>query len=757
MQKIFLKWLFVLVSSAFILTFATSYLIQTNQSKKIGLDLIELKISDVKNQLNTTQHNLNSIKQMTYSVARIKAKFFAKMVYYNPKILTDQSELEKIKDFLDVDEVHVSNSNGILIASSPEKYKGFDMSSTQQTKAFMPAITNPNFELVQAPMMRGAKDGIFQYAAVARIGEPGIVEIGFRPERLEEAVKLADIKNISDGFRIGESGSIIIIKNDKIVSAGINKMQDLNRVENDIISKSKNVHRSFKISINRKKYACLSDYWNNFTIVGILPENEMYLSRNSVVKSLIVVNFILFSFIFFLIFILLQKVVISGIYKVNNSLNKITKGNLDERVEVKNSKEFEMLSDGINTTVDALKQAIDAEAKRLDEELELAKSIQHSALPNVFPPYPEHEEFEIYAVMDTAKEVGGDFYDFFFIDPDHFAFLVADVSGKGIPAALFMMTSKTLIKNLAKTGLTIEQVVTKTNKQICKTNEQGFFVTLFLCVLELSTGKLTCVNAGHNPPLIKRSGYEFEYFKCKPNLVVGAMSGIEYESCEIQLNPNDSIFLYTDGITESVNPDKQFYGEKRLINKLNSIAEKDLNVENILAEVKSDVAMFENNETQSDDITMLALRYKGFNNENQKDDSAIVLSANIEKFPNLISWLNSQCDNAKIQNSDKNKLNIAVEEVFVNICNYAYPPKEGDVEISFKVNSKNQIEMKFVDTGVPYNPLEKEDPDTSLNAENRPIGGLGIFMVKKYMDEVNYIYENKKNILTIKLNITSEI
>ena len=747
MQKIFLKWLFLLVLSAFILTFAASYFIQTNQSEKTGLDLIDLKIADVKSQLNTTRHNLKSIEQMTYSIAILKARFFAKMVYYNPKILTNEAELDKVKDLLDVDEVHVSNAKGILIASSPQKYKGFDMSSTNQTKAFIGAITNPNFELVQKPMQRGAKDGIFQYAGVARISTPGIVEIGFKPERLAEASKLADITNISEGFRIGKSGSVIIIKDNKIISAGINRTKDLRTLEDKIIEKSKKTHKSFKIKIDGIKYVCLSDYWKDYIIVGILPESEMYLSRNSVVSSLIVVNFILFAVIFFLIFILLQKVVISGIFKVNSSLNKITDGDLDEKVDVNNSEEFVMLSDGINTTVDALKQAIEAETKRLDSELELAKSIQISALPNVFPPYPDHNEFEIYATMDTAKEVGGDFYDFFFIDPDHFAFLIADVSGKGIPAALFMMTSKTLIKNLAKTGLTPEETITETNKQICKTNEQGLFVTVFFCVLELSTGKMACVNAGHNPPLIKRADGAFEYFKCQPNLVVGAMSGVNYTSCETQLNPNDSIFLYTDGITEALNRDKEFYGDDRLVDKLNSIPKRKISAENILKEVKSDVLSFTNEEPQADDITMLALSYKGFENLD-----TILLEANIDNYSKLIDWLNKKCDDAEIQSAYKTKLNIAVEEIFANVANYAYPTNEGNVEVAFKV-SGNEVEMKFIDAGTPYNPLEKQDPDITLNADERQIGGLGIFMVKNYMDEVNYNYENENNVLTIKMVI----
>jgi Serine phosphatase RsbU, regulator of sigma subunit len=271
---------------------------------------------------------------------------------------------------------------------------------------------------------------------------------------------------------------------------------------------------------------------------------------------------------------------------------------------------------------------------------------------------------------------------------------------------------------------------------------------VFLCVLELSTGKLVCVNAGHNPPLIKKSESKFEYFTCEPNLVAGVMKGINYTSCQTRLNPGDSIFLYTDGITEALNEDNEFYGEQRLITTLNSVNETSGNVENILSKVKSDVQLFMGKEPQADDITMLAFTYKGFTNPN-----SIVLGAKVENYAKLVSWLDKKCNETEISDSNKHKLNIAVEEIFVNISNYAYPPKEGDVEITFKINDSNQIEMQFVDTGIPYNPLDKKDPDITLGIKDRPIGGLGIFMVKNYTDEINYSYENGKNILTIKLDI----
>lgn len=758
MQKKFLRWLFLVVFCAFLLTFATSYLIQTNQSEKIAISLIKLKIDDAKNQLQITENNLNAIKQMTDKIALVKAKILAQYVYEQPKMLSSPNRLEKIKNLLDVDELHISDSKGILIASIPEKYKYFDMNSTEQTRVFMPALSNPNFEFVQEPKLRGYKDGIFQYAAVSRISIPGIIEIGFRPERLEEAQKLANIENISDGFRIGKSGSIIVIKNGVIISEGIsNKALDEKEKQN-LLEKSKNFNNAFKTKFGKTKYICVSEEWNDYVIVGILPESEMYLSRNFVVQALIFVNLILFVIIFFLIFLLLQKIVISGIWKVNASLNKITEGNLEEKVDVKNVEEFEQLSEGINSTVGALKNAIDAESKRLDGELELAKAIQHSALPNIFPPYPDHDEFEIFASMDPAKEVGGDFYDFFFISPDHLAFLIADVSGKGIPAALFMMTSKTLIKNLAKTGLTPSQLMTKVNKQICKTNAQGLFVTVFFSVLELSTGKLVSVNAGHNPPLIKCSNEDAKYFNCNSNIVVGVMNDVEYTSVETILAPGDYIFLYTDGVTEAADINEQFYGEERLQAKLNLLTSKEFSVESVLTNMRGDLEKFATGANQADDITMLILKYKGFkkniehSERSKTNQSSLSLPARVEEFPKVLKWLENLSEDAQIPEAEKTKLQIAVEEIFVNITNYAYASDDGQVEITFKVNNEKQVEMKFSDTGIPYNPMEKSDPDITLDIQDRPIGGLGVFMVKNLMDFVGYEFENNKNILTIKMN-----
>ena len=319
----------------------------------------------------------------------------------------------------------------------------------------------------------------------------------------------------------------------------------------------------------------------------------------------------MFLILFIIIYILVQKIVVSNLNKINISLDKITKGNLDETVSVNYSQEFEKLSCGINAMVDSLKKHIEEAAARIDEELAFAKAIQHSSMPAVFPPYPDRKDFDIYASMDTAKEVGGDFYDFYLTDKNKLVFLIADVSGKGIPAAMFMMKAKTLIKNYTEMGLSPEDTLSQTNAELCENNSTGMFVTAWLGHLDLETGMLSYSNAGHNPPLVSISGGKYEYIKSKPNFVLAGMEGMKYACRTLQLNPGSSILLYTDGITEAANENNELYGEERLLQTLNGGNMK--NAKDICQAVKEDAFRFIGKVPQADDMTMLALIYHGKN------------------------------------------------------------------------------------------------------------------------------------------------
>ena len=287
--------------------------------------------------------------------------------------------------------------------------------------------------------------------------------------------------------------------------------------------------------------------------------------------------------------------------------------------------EFETMQQEIDRTSLALNQQMDTirrmereqmeqenmikEQERIVKELSTARQIQKSVLPHIFPPFPDRAEIDLFATMDPAKDVGGDFYDFYFIDEDHLCLVIADVSGKGIPAALFMMLSKRILEDLARQEPTPSTILEKTNDLLCDNNQAEMFVTVWLGILEISTGKLTAANAGHEFPAICKKGGSFELYKDTHGFVVGGMEGVHYKGYDLQLNPGDKLFVYTDGVPEATDGSGEMFGTDRMITALRSCA--DNTPEEILQGVKSAVDSFVGDAEQFDDLTMMCLEYKG--------------------------------------------------------------------------------------------------------------------------------------------------
>lgn len=258
-----------------------------------------------------------------------------------------------------------------------------------------------------------------------------------------------------------------------------------------------------------------------------------------------------------------------------------------------------------------------SELDRLDKELKLAADIQLNALPMNFPAFPDRMEFDLYASMTPAKEVGGDFYDFFLIDNDHLALIIADVSGKGVPAALFMMTSKTLIKNQLMNGCDPAETMERVNLQLCEHNDSRMFVTVWLAVVELSTGKGLACNAGHEDPCIRRSGEDFEILKYRHNIFAGISKKARYQNREFEMHPGDCIFVYTDGVPEANNTLEEMFGAERLTATLNQ--NPDATPKELIRNVYKAVDLFDENTPQFDDITMLCFKYYGIEDNKMED------------------------------------------------------------------------------------------------------------------------------------------
>ena len=320
--------------------------------------------------------------------------------------------------------------------------------------------------------------------------------------------------------------------------------------------------------------------------------------------------------------VILRRIVLRPIDQLTRATGEFIQSNEEELAqgtatvnvpEIRTGDEVELLADSFRKMEEDMITYIrefmkaTAEKERIGAELNVATQIQADMLPRIFPAFPERKEFDIYATMDPAKEVGGDFYDFFLVDEDHLAVVIADVSGKGVPAALFMVIAKTLIKNHAQNKETPGDVFTHTNEQLCEGNDAGLFVTAWMGVLEISTGRFVYVNAGHNPPLLKRAGGRFEWLKSRPGFVLAGMEGVRYRENDMVLEPGDCLYLYTDGVTEATSAGQELFGEQRLQDALNEAA--GLPVHELLPRIKEKIDTFVGDAEQFDDVTMLGLHY----------------------------------------------------------------------------------------------------------------------------------------------------
>jgi len=361
-------------------------------------------------------------------------------------------------------------------------------------------------------------------------------------------------------------------------------------------------------------------------IMSIVDENSAAIERMTaetlgVVRSAIMVTLTVFVFVFAAVILavmyfagILSDKITRPIITLEKGLERIAGGELDTKIEIKTGDEIEILGGCVNSMAQKLKeyiknlQSVTAEKERIGAELHVAKNIQASMLPCIFPPYPDRPEFDIYALMQPAKEVGGDFYDFFFVDDNTLAVTAADVSGKGVPAALFMVIAKTLIKNTAQSGKEPAEVFQIVNNMLCENNESAMFVTAFMGYLDIVSGKLTFVNAGHNPPVLD-SGSGHDFLETKPGFVLGGMEGTRYKQSEVTLKKGDELFLYTDGVTEAMNNKKELFGKERLIEVINANHDKPL--KEFTISIKQEIDSFTGDMEQTDDITMLTLRYLG--------------------------------------------------------------------------------------------------------------------------------------------------
>ena len=585
----FQKILIYIVLIGFITSTVFTLVLQNEISEKETDELLRMNIldsvADVKSQSDETLLSINRVVVDEIS-------------------LFPDSDLKEMKKRFNVSEIDIIDENGIITASSEEENIGFDMASGEQSKEFLCLLEGTEYYVQEYQPMAKDSSIMHKYSGIAIDG--GFVQVAYGEKEFREDLS-ERLKNVAIYRHIGEGGNILIFDSEgNVVSNSLNNTDVENgeyRVELD--PNGTEEYTVYRARINDDDYYYMFTSTEGFKIYATLPAIEADFSKKLSIYLNLFLESSIFGALFVAIYFIIKLLIVNNIQKIKDTLAEITAGNLDNEINIRINKEFSSLSDGINTTVASLKHFIAEANQRIDNELKYAGQIQSSALPSIFP---EREEYEIYALMDPAKEVGGDFYDFYQIRHHILVFLVADVAGKGIPASLFMMRAKTILKTYAENNISLSDIFTNANYQLCEGNDADMFVTAWMAFLNLNTGEMKYVNAGHNRPLIRRKDGSFEYLQGPAGFVLGGIEGIVYKEQSTVLQPGDELFLYTDGVTEATNTDHELYGDDRLKECANRCI--GLNAKDLCNKIKEEVDAFYEGNEQFDDITELSMQFK---------------------------------------------------------------------------------------------------------------------------------------------------
>ena len=480
----------------------------------------------------------------------------------------------------------------------------------------------------------------------------------------------------------------------------------------------------------------------------VCPESDIFGGfdhlRNSV-RAIVLVGLLLMLFFF----IRIITTELKPLRRLAEEAETIASGHFETKLpELQRIDEIGQLSNSFSGMQHSLVKYIEelkdttAQKASIESDLRIASGIQMAMLPKIFPPYPERDDIDIYGKLVSAKEVGGDLFDFFIRDEKLF-FCIGDVSGKGVPVALVMAVTRALFRAVAAHESMPDRIINNMNETLSTNNESDMFVTMFIGVLDLLSGRMRYCNAGHDVPILIGSGIGM--LPCDSNIPVGVMQDWVYTLQETTIDPLTTIFLYTDGLTEAEDINHAQFQEKRIIDVIQQAPNEPQQI--ILAMTQA-VHQFVGNAEQSDDLTMLALQYKR-QQPHVRYQRSLTLPNDVQTIQLLNEFVDNVCEAAGFDISECMRMNLAIEEAVVNVMNYAYPKGvKGMVNIDATINDKG---LKFVisDNGTPFDPTAKEEVDTTLSAEERGIGGLGIHLIRQIMDSINYEHIDGRNVLTL--------
>jgi len=683
-------WIFGAAFAIYAVLLSVAWVVGTRQAREKTEGQLDYAVGDMRISLNGV------IDTLLEHLASIAVHHFKKPAVYS------MEEVAAVAEAFDIDEINVVDREGRIVATNDPDCLGVDMKVKAVTRPFV-ELTNGVTRVVSQPFRRHAYGtSRRKYLGVPFPDGNGYVQVGLDESRMDRMISsqlaflfdpqvgdtlcylCADMKTgalVSAHFEDGMAKTLDEIGFDASKSPGAGKPLPEERVVE--------TEKTFVQTLQGRPVFCRDFIFGGHRFIIVEPKAEFFGTRDIILATMAILLFVVLgTFAFFI--------------------------------------------DRVFRDAECLKRFYAAEEERRARDMNIAKTVQNAALPATLPESPF---YGIYASMQAAKDVGGDFYDYFNLDATHVAFLVADVSGKGITAALYMMTAKTIIKDTLIASEDPAAALTKANAELCARNPANMFLSVWVGVLDLETGVVTYANAGHNPPVVIKDAPQFVAGRSGP--VLAFMDGVSYKSMTLSLLPGDALFLYTDGVTEALDSKNELFGEDRLTDALKTVA--SLGPHSICMVVRAAVAAFSEGVPQADDITVLAVRYVA---------RPKVL---VRSFPPTQAGISSASDFldevlADIGTLALSPLHIILDEVCSNIVKHS-DATVFELDIS---SNGGETTLTFVDDGSPYDPLSHEDPDTSLPAGERPIGGLGIMMVKKLASSVTYRRTHNRNFLIVK-------
>lgn len=692
-----------------------------------------------------------------------------------------------------VSSVYLATESGWLIQADyigDSKYTGKnllpDYYEAAERQWYQRAVGAGDGQVIYSDVLNDFHEGgtcIVCAEAVFVNGKPAAVAgAGSYLDTINEVVLHTTIGESGYAFLIGPQGQILVSPQKEGDTAAVaENAADLRQSENEelaeMVSKVLAGKSGTKKMILDEKEVYLAyvpligQNWGFVTVMDVeeviapaeQSQNRILLLTDSVsdeqnqMMHQILCLFLLITGVVF-VFICLVGIAFSGrltapVYRLTEEVTKIGEGNLACRIQLKTGDEVEKLGNAFNRMAAQLQKYVEnlavvtAEKERIRTEIDVASRLQADMLPKAEEMNGGSRNFILAASMTPAKGVGGDFYDFFLLDSDRLVIVIADVSGKGVPAALFMVVSRMVIKSrlkhMEKEKNALAKAVEEINSILCAENPNEMFVTAFIGILTLSVGKLEFVNAGHCHPLIGHKKRECEYIHYPGNFVLAGMTGTVYRQNRIMLQKEDTLLLYTDGVTEATSIAKKMYGEKRLKETAEMCSSIGQKPEEILETIWKDVEKFQEGAEQFDDITMLAVMWMG------KGEVRKCGKPDKKNMDDFSAFIEEYLKADVISEKSIRKTELAADEILSNICHYS---KASELVVSIRTgkNSRGKkILISFEDNGIPFNPLERQNPDVTEALEKRKEGGLGIYLVKAQMDEVAYEYRNNKNLLII--------